>query len=89
MEGIVMVTKLAVGVATVVMAVGIGLAGTASAAGGHGVSGCSGSGKPDGVVDPTNPATFSNPGEVISFLAPNLNKPGQTVIGFCNPHLTP
>ena len=84
-----MLRKLAIGMATLALAGGIGLAGTAGAAGLNGSSLCSGSSAPDGVVDPSNPATWNSPGEVISFIAPNQVKPGQEVKAFCNPNLNP
>ena len=82
-----MVRKLAVGMATVALAggIGIGLAGGAGAAGGNGASYCSGASAPDGVVDPADPATWNSPGEIISYIAPELVKPGQEVKALCNP----
>ena len=67
--------------------------GVASAAQGGGASICSFSGQPDHVVT-ADPSTWNNPGEAISFFAPQgvnsgLPNPGQQVKAFCNPTLQP
>lgn len=84
--------KMAATVAAVALAA-FAFAAPAGAAGGNGASVCSNSGAPDGVVDPENPLTWNNPGEVISFLAPQnelakdpATNPGQNVKAICNPN---
>lgn len=64
-------------------------AGGAAAAGGGGTSYCSNATKPDGVMVFGDFSTYSNPGEVVSALAP---LPGDRGTGWgiqhtCNPHL--
>jgi hypothetical protein len=63
----------------------------AGAAGGNGASFCSNSGAPDGVVNPEDPTTWANAGEVVSYLVPQSpfapeDAPGKTVKAFCNPN---
>jgi hypothetical protein len=62
--------------------------GPASAAGGGGKSYCSNAAGPDGVLVVDDLATYSNPGELISALAPLPGNPGSgwNVQGICNPH---
>ena len=63
----------------------------AQAEGGPGVSFCSNSGRPVGYSGQnifTNPGSYNNPGEVISWSVQNgtpLARPGQVVKLFCNP----
>jgi len=80
-----MLSKIATGIAAAALAGGICMAGTAGAAGGKGASVCSGSSAPDGVVDPIDPATWNSAGEIISYVAPDLFRPGQQVKATCNP----
>jgi hypothetical protein len=57
----------------------------ADAAGGKGTSYCSNAGRPDGVV--TDFASYDNPGELVSALAPLQGVPGWGwgIQGVCNP----
>ena len=72
------------------------MAGAASAQkeGPVGESFCSGATGPDGVVDPSDVSTWNNPGEIISFVAPNQLVGGSpdavgVVATYCNPNLNP
>jgi hypothetical protein len=72
--------------AVVAMALGaFAFAAPAGAAGGNGASYCSGASGPDGIVDPGDVTTWNSPGEIISFVAPEQEKPGQLVKALCNP----
>lgn len=84
------------GLAGTAMLAVLGMAGTASAEkeGPVGESFCSGATGPDGIVDPTNVATWNNPGEIISLVAPDQVVGGSrdavgVVATYCNPGLNP
>ena len=79
-------------VAGVVLVGVLGSAGAADAAGSKGKSYCSGASAPDGEVNPEDPTTWNNPGEIVSFVAPNQAVRGGpdsvgAVAQFCNPNV--
>ena len=57
--------KLGIALASVSVVGGVVLTGTAGADGLNGRSVCSGSSAPDAVVDPTDPGTWNNAGEIV------------------------